>query len=245
MWEQSGRDDKPVRPLRYFIKNTARKMRRLASLLGCREAEIATSSSSEEREIPEDELILSQGILPKRTSKQAARSAYQLKPRGKGPNRYTPEDYVSRGKKVVTEEDEGPRRRSDMSRMRNDEPFSSEEEEEDEEEQEQQEQQQEQGFAIRPPHHGPRCGHPSGPTVSPTQGRARSGADPSFWSPKTRLAGTASGRTTARTCLKCTPSFAHSRATHRTAHSSRETPAQAQPRCSDRREAAGELGVRR
>ncbi|KAK1667179.1 hypothetical protein QYE76_055338 [Lolium multiflorum] len=109
MWEQSGRDDKPVRPLRYFIKNTARKMRRLASLLGCREAEIATSSSSEEREIPEDELILSQAILPKRTSKQAARSAYQLKPRGKGPNRYTPEDYVSRGKKVVTEEDEGPR----------------------------------------------------------------------------------------------------------------------------------------
>ncbi|XP_071677036.1 uncharacterized protein [Lolium perenne] len=144
MWEQSGRDDKPVRPLRYFIKNTARKMRRLASLLGCREAEIATSSSSEEREIPEDELILSQGILPKRTSKQAARSAYQLKPRGKGPNRYTPEDYVSRGKKVVTEEDEGPRRRSDMSRMRNDEPFSSEEEEEDEEEEEEEEEQEQE-----------------------------------------------------------------------------------------------------
>nr|XP_051230588.1 uncharacterized protein LOC127348687 [Lolium perenne] len=120
-------------------------MRRLASLLGCREAEIATSSSSEEREIPEDELILSQVILPKRTSKQAPRSAYQLKPRGKGPNRYTPEDYVNRGKKVVTEEDEGPRRRSALSRMRNDEPFSSEEEEEEEEEQEQQkEQQQEQ-----------------------------------------------------------------------------------------------------
>jgi CO dehydrogenase/acetyl-CoA synthase beta subunit len=94
--------------------------------------------------IPEDELILSQAILPKRTSKQAARSAYQLKPRGKGPNRYTPEDYVSRGKKVVTEEDEGPRRRSDMSRMRNDEPFSSEEEEEDEEEEEEEEQEQEQ-----------------------------------------------------------------------------------------------------
>ncbi|KAK1661989.1 hypothetical protein QYE76_050148 [Lolium multiflorum] len=46
MWEQSGTDDKPVGPLRYFIK------------------------------IPEDELILSQGILPKRTSKQAPRSAY-------------------------------------------------------------------------------------------------------------------------------------------------------------------------
>ncbi|KAK1684504.1 hypothetical protein QYE76_045352 [Lolium multiflorum] len=95
MWEQSGRDDKPVGPLRYFIK------------------------------IPEDELILSQGILPKHTSKQAPRSAYQLKPRGKGPNRYTPEDYVNRGKKVVTEEDEGPPRRSALSRMRNDEPFSS------------------------------------------------------------------------------------------------------------------------
>ncbi|XP_071685452.1 uncharacterized protein [Lolium perenne] len=125
IWEQSGTDDKPVGPLRYFIKNTARKMRRLASLLGCREAEIATSSSSEEREIPEDELILSQGILPKRTSKQAPRSAYQLKPRGKGPNRYTPEDYVNRGKKVVTEEDEGPRWRSALSRMRNDEPCNS------------------------------------------------------------------------------------------------------------------------
>nr|XP_051230547.1 uncharacterized protein LOC127348629 [Lolium perenne] len=117
-------------------------MRRLASLLGCREAEIATSSSSEEREIPEDELILSQAILPKRTSKQASRSAYQLKPRGKGPNRYTPEDYVNRGKKVVTEEDEGPRRRSALSKMRNDEPFSSEEEEEDEEEEEEEEEEE-------------------------------------------------------------------------------------------------------
>ncbi|KAK1648064.1 hypothetical protein QYE76_065869 [Lolium multiflorum] len=67
MWEQSGRDEKPVGPLRHFIKNTARKMRRLASLLGCREGEIATSSSSEEREIPDDELILSQSIPPKHT----------------------------------------------------------------------------------------------------------------------------------------------------------------------------------
>ncbi|KAK1642797.1 hypothetical protein QYE76_060602 [Lolium multiflorum] len=66
MWEQSGRDDKPVGPLRYFIK-------------------------------------------------------------------------------VVTEEDDRPPRRSALSRMRNDEPFSSdEEEEEEEEEQEQQEQQQQQ-----------------------------------------------------------------------------------------------------
>ncbi|XP_051184257.1 uncharacterized protein [Lolium perenne] len=119
-------------------------MRRLASLLGCREAEIATSSSSEEREIPEDELILSQGILPKRTSKQAPRSAYQFKPRGKAPNRYTPEDYVNRGKKVVTEEDDGPRRRSTLSRMRNDEPFSSDEEEEEEEEEQEQQQEQQQ-----------------------------------------------------------------------------------------------------
>ncbi|KAK1653222.1 hypothetical protein QYE76_071027 [Lolium multiflorum] len=139
MWEQSRRDDKPVGPLRYFIKNTARKMRRLASLLGCREGEIATSPSSEEREILEDELIQSQGILPKHTSKQAPRSAYQFKPRGKGPNRYTPEDYVNRGKKVVTEEDEGPPRRSALSRMRNDEPFSSEEEEQEQQEQQQQE----------------------------------------------------------------------------------------------------------
>ncbi|XP_051212594.1 uncharacterized protein [Lolium perenne] len=117
-------------------------MRRLASLLGCREGEIATSSSSEEREIPEDELILSQGILPKHTSKQAPRSAYQFKPRGKAPNRYTPEDYVNRGKKVVTEEDDGPPRRSALSRMRNDEPFSSDEEEEEEQEEQEQQQQQ-------------------------------------------------------------------------------------------------------
>ncbi|KAK1628716.1 hypothetical protein QYE76_003031 [Lolium multiflorum] len=105
MWEQSRRDEKPVGPLRHFIKNTARKMRRLANLLGCREGEIPTSSSSEEREIPDDEEILSQSIPPKHTSKQAPRSAYQLKPRGKDPNRYTPEDYVNRGKKVVIEED--------------------------------------------------------------------------------------------------------------------------------------------
>ncbi|KAK1632093.1 hypothetical protein QYE76_006408 [Lolium multiflorum] len=142
VWEQSHRDEKPVGPLRNFIKNTARKMRRLANLLGCREGEIPTSSSSEEHIPPEDDLILSQGILPKRTSKQ--RSAYQLKPRGKAPNRYTPEDYVNRGKKVVTEEDDERPRRSAMSRMRNDEPFSSDEEEEEEEEQEQEQQEQQQ-----------------------------------------------------------------------------------------------------
>jgi uncharacterized protein (DUF1786 family) len=94
--------------------------------------------------IPEDELILSQAILPKRTSKQATRSAYQLKPRGKGPNRYTPEDYVNRGKKVVIEEDEAPPRRSSLRRMRNDEPLSSEEEEQQQQEQEEQEEQQQQ-----------------------------------------------------------------------------------------------------
>ncbi|KAK1698634.1 hypothetical protein QYE76_015331 [Lolium multiflorum] len=108
MWDQSGRDEKPVGPLRNFIKNTARKMRRLANLLGCREGEIPQSSSSPEREIPDDEEILSQSIPPKHTSKQAPRSAYQLKPRGNAPNRYTPEDYVNRGKKVVTEDDEAP-----------------------------------------------------------------------------------------------------------------------------------------
>ncbi|KAK1642721.1 hypothetical protein QYE76_060526 [Lolium multiflorum] len=130
MWDQSGRDEKPVGSLRHFIKNTARKMRRLANLLGCREGEIPTSSSSEEREIPDDDEILSQSIS--RGKKEAPRSAYQLKPRGKAPNRYTPEDYVNRGKKVVIEEDEEPPRRSSLSRMRNDEPLSSEEEEQEE-----------------------------------------------------------------------------------------------------------------
>jgi hypothetical protein len=85
--------------------------------------------------IPDDEEILSQSIPPKHTSKQAPRSAYQLKPRGNAPNRYTPEDYVNRGKKVVIEEDEGPPRRSSLSRMRNDEPLSSEEEEQEEQQQ--------------------------------------------------------------------------------------------------------------
>ena len=85
--------------------------------------------------IPEDELILSQSIPPKHTSKQAPRSTYQLKPRGKAPKRYTPEDYVTRGKKVVIEEDEAPPRRSSLRRMKNDEPLSSEEEEQEEQQQ--------------------------------------------------------------------------------------------------------------
>ncbi|KAK1654010.1 hypothetical protein QYE76_071815 [Lolium multiflorum] len=116
--------------------NTARKMRRLANLLGCRDGEIPTSSS-EEAEIPDDDAILSQSIS--RGKKQATRSAYQLKPRGKAPNRYTPDDYVNRGKNVVIEEDEAPPRRSSLRRMRNDEPLSSEEEEPQEQEQQQQE----------------------------------------------------------------------------------------------------------
>ncbi|KAK1606760.1 hypothetical protein QYE76_030433 [Lolium multiflorum] len=161
IWEQSGREEKPVGPLRHLIKNTARKMRRLANLLGCREGEIPTSSSSEEPQIPpEDDIILSQGILPKHTSKQAPRSAYQLKPRGKAPNRYTPEDYVNRGKKVVTEEDDGPPRRSALSRMRNNEPFSSDEEEE--EEQEEQDEEQEQQEQQNNSHGSGRRGWPSG-----------------------------------------------------------------------------------
>ncbi|KAK1631234.1 hypothetical protein QYE76_005549 [Lolium multiflorum] len=53
---------------------------------------------------------------------------------GKAPNRYTPEDYVNRGKKVVLESDEEPPRRPALRRMRNDEPSSSEEEEKEEEE---------------------------------------------------------------------------------------------------------------
>jgi hypothetical protein len=57
-----------------------------------------------------------------------------LKPRGKATNRYTPDDYVNRGKKAVLESDEEPPRRSALRRMRNDEPSSSEEEEQEEEE---------------------------------------------------------------------------------------------------------------
>ncbi|XP_047043803.1 uncharacterized protein LOC124648016 [Lolium rigidum] len=109
-------------------QNTGRKLRRLANLLGCREGEIAATSSSEEAEIPDD-TILSQSIT--RGKKQATRSAYQLKPRGKAPNRYTPDDYVNRGKKVVIESDEEPARRSALRRMRNDEPSSSEEEQQE------------------------------------------------------------------------------------------------------------------
>jgi hypothetical protein len=79
-------------------------------------------------QIPDD-TILSQSIS--RGKKQSTRSAYQLKPRGKAPNRYTPDDYVNRGKKVVVESDEEPAWRSDLRRMRNDEPSSSEEEEQE------------------------------------------------------------------------------------------------------------------
>ncbi|KAK1605633.1 hypothetical protein QYE76_029306 [Lolium multiflorum] len=111
--------------------NTARKMRRLANLLGCRVTEIEATSSSEDAEIPDDDTIPSQGIVSQR-KKQAIRSAYQLKPRGKAPKRYTPDDYVNRGKKVVIQEDETPPRRSTLRRMRNDEPLSLEEEEQQE-----------------------------------------------------------------------------------------------------------------
>jgi hypothetical protein len=41
-----------------------------------------------------------------------------LKPRGNAPKRYTPDDYVNRGKKVVIEEDETPPRRSTLRKMR-------------------------------------------------------------------------------------------------------------------------------
>nr|XP_051183983.1 uncharacterized protein LOC127298019 [Lolium perenne] len=124
-------------------QNTARKMRRLANLLGCRDTEIAATSSSEDAEIPDDDTILSQGIVSQR-KKQATRSAYQLKPRGNAPKRYTSDDYVNRGKKVVIEEDETPPRRSTLRKMRNDEPLSSEEEEEEEEQEQEQEEQHQQ-----------------------------------------------------------------------------------------------------
>ncbi|KAK1561609.1 hypothetical protein QYE76_027277 [Lolium multiflorum] len=138
VWDQSHTDDKPIGPMRHFIKNTAQKMRRLANLLGCRDTEIAATSSSEEAEIPDDDTILSQG------KKKAKRSAYKLKPRGNAPKRYTPDDYVNRGKKVVIEEDETPPRRSTLRKMRNDEPLSSEEEEEEEQGHQEQQEQQEQ-----------------------------------------------------------------------------------------------------
>ena len=146
----------------FTTQDTTRKMRRLANLLGCREGEIVSSSSEEAEvrtillpsnmcivistfaiscvhvcQIPDD-TILSQSIS--RGKKQGTRSAYQLKPRGKAPNRYILDDYVNRAKKVVVESDEVPARRSDLRRMRNDEPSSSEEEEQ--EVQQQQEQRQ-------------------------------------------------------------------------------------------------------
>ncbi|XP_071681727.1 uncharacterized protein [Lolium perenne] len=149
VWDQSHTDEKPIGPMRHFIKNTARKMRRLANLLGCRDTEIAATSSSEEAEIPDDDTILSQVIASQR-KKQATRSAYQLKPRGNAPKRYTSDDYVNRGKKVVIEEDETSPRRSTLRKMRNDEPLSSEEEEEQEQqEQEQQPRQRTKRLAVR------------------------------------------------------------------------------------------------
>jgi hypothetical protein len=93
-----------------------------------------------------DDTILSQSIS--RGKKQATRFAYQLKPRGKAPNRYTPDDYVNRGKKVVVESDEEPTRRSDLRRMRNDEPSSSEEEEQ-EVQQQQEQRQRTKRMAVR------------------------------------------------------------------------------------------------
>ncbi|KAK1662100.1 hypothetical protein QYE76_050259 [Lolium multiflorum] len=118
-----------------FDENTGWKLRRLANMLGCREGEIAATSSSEEAEIPDD-TILSQSIT--RGKKQATRYAYQLKPRGNAPNRYTPDDYVNRGKKVVIESDVEPARRSALRMVRNDEPSSSEEEEQEVQQQEEQ-----------------------------------------------------------------------------------------------------------
>ena len=61
------------------------------------------------------------------------RSAYMLKPRGKHPKRYSPEDYVTKKKMVVDSDDEPPRR-SALRRMRNDEDSEEEEEEQNFEE---------------------------------------------------------------------------------------------------------------
>ncbi|KAM0861777.1 hypothetical protein ACQ4PT_045678 [Festuca glaucescens] len=114
-----------------FVR-TAQKLRRLGNLLGCRDGEIATPSPSPPEDEPDDSQIPDDTILSQaKEQAHAARSAYMLKPRGMGPDRYTPEDYVNRGKKVVVESNEEPPRRSAMRRMRNDEPSSSEEEEEE------------------------------------------------------------------------------------------------------------------
>ncbi|KAK1616793.1 hypothetical protein QYE76_022310 [Lolium multiflorum] len=97
--------------------------------------------------IPDDDTILSQSIT--RGKKQATRSAYQLKPRGNAPKRYTPDDYVNRGNKVVIEEDETPPRRSTLRKMRNDEPLSSEEEQEQQEQQQQEPRQRTKRLGVR------------------------------------------------------------------------------------------------
>ncbi|KAM0871141.1 hypothetical protein ACQ4PT_039542 [Festuca glaucescens] len=113
-----------------FVR-TAQKLRRLGNLLGCRDGEIATPSPSPSEDEPHDSEIPDDTILSQAKEKaHAARSAYMLKPRGKGPNRYSPEDYVNRGKKDVVDSDDKPPWRSALRRMRNDEPSSSEEEEE-------------------------------------------------------------------------------------------------------------------
>ena len=44
-----------------------------------------------------------------------------LKPRTGNFRRYTPEDYVNRGKKALVDSDDEPPRRSALRRMRNDE----------------------------------------------------------------------------------------------------------------------------
>jgi hypothetical protein len=75
-------------------------------------------------------MVLRDGLKQAR----AACSAYMLKPRGKVPKRFTPDDYVNRGKKLVLDSDHEPPRRSTLRRMRNDEDYEESEEEEEEEE---------------------------------------------------------------------------------------------------------------
>ncbi|KAK1669189.1 hypothetical protein QYE76_057348 [Lolium multiflorum] len=97
----------------------------------CRDGEIATPSPSPPEDEPHDLEIPDDTVLSQAKEKaHAARSAYMLKHRGKGPNRYTPEDYVNRGKKVAVDSNEESPRRSALRRMSNDDPSSSEEEEE-------------------------------------------------------------------------------------------------------------------
>ncbi|XP_051221966.1 uncharacterized protein [Lolium perenne] len=109
VWDNSLKDENASSPLRNFVKiwsPTFAKLWHIGNLLGCRDGEIATPSPSPPEDEPHDLEIPDDTVLSQaKEQAHAARSAYMLKPRGKGPNHYTPEDYVNRGKKVVLDSD--------------------------------------------------------------------------------------------------------------------------------------------